>query len=191
LTIAFATAARAQSPVIWPNSSGSMTNWPNASGSPVFGLPVLSLPDFGNTAVEPDSNQISNTFNDGNVFTAPATGTYTTLHVYCETVGAGTHYFGIYPAPGGDPSGQTLIYGGTLSNCPGGFAQWDSEAVAVPVVAGQQYAITFTTTGVLWTFSGSGGSEFYGSPGGGPLPNTLPAISGTGGKLISVFLSKP
>lgn len=153
---------------------------------------VAGLPVFGNTIVEPTVVG-AQFFTLGDYFVAPASGTYTTAHVYCSSTGTATQYFAVYNATSAPAvNGQTLI-AQTLVTCPS-VAGWATAAISVPVVSGNTYFFVGsnnTTTSVfnlVWDTT-SGVGAWVGNPGTSP-PATASGFTNQPG-LFSMYLSNP
>jgi hypothetical protein len=148
---------------------------------------VSSLPNFGNTTIGASGFNTVGTFLAGSYFTAAHSGTYVTFHIYCQSA-VGTSYFGVYPAPGGNASGQTLIAQGTY-NCA---STWATGAISVPVVAGNTYFFAAQTSastfGIAW--DSTTGSAAFALGVGGTMPTTAPALTSQTGN-YSMYLSQP
>lgn len=161
------------------------------AGGPCAG--AASLPILGNNVQEPTANNSANTFSAGTYFVAPATGTYTTFHVYASCSSAASAWFGVYPATSApSASGTTLISQGTFT-CPA-TAAWVTGSITVPVVQGNTYWLAAranaTNFNLFWTTST--GTAAYEPQGGssGAFPTTNPTVTNQAG-LYSLYLSKP
>lgn len=148
---------------------------------------VSSLPNFGSSSIGP-TNRTTGGFAIGTYFTAPATGTYTTVHLYCSST-AGTTYVGIYPAPSGNASGQTAVAIRTVS-CPS-TAAWASNSISAPVTSGAQYLLITSSTSSenIWYDSTTGNQGYFSTS--SALPTTLGTIINSGTSTLSMYLSKP
>jgi hypothetical protein len=148
----------------------------------------FSLPNFGNSTDDPSSNVVGS-FLAGSYFTAPVTGTYTTFHIFCSS-GTGTSYFGVYPAPGGNASGQTLIAQGTYQCAAGGGLV--SGSISVPVTAGTEYFFAAQTSAATFAiaWNSATGNAAFAAGAGAPLPTTAPTLTNQTGNYL-MYLSKP
>jgi hypothetical protein len=166
--------------------------WSQGPTLPFGFVPVSSagLPNLGNTTIEP-SHSPGDYYID-QVFTASATGTYVTYHFYCSGDGTTNAVVGVYPAPGNDASGQTLISSVNLA-CPA-TAAWLTGTISAHVTSGSPYALLYSgKTATMPYASTSAGTGQYSNISytyTGTLPSSCPTMIATA-FTISEYLSTP
>jgi hypothetical protein len=152
--------------------------------------PAASLPNFGNAVQGPTQNSTLTSFYSlGSYFVAPASGTYTTAHVYCLGSGSANQYVAIYNTSAGSLNGQSRVAYGTVT-C-GVTAGWVTGTISAPVVSGTTYFLSlFGTTGALYGYwDSTTGTAAFDNISGIP-PVTASGWTNQTGK-YSIYLTAP
>jgi len=156
---------------------------------------TITIPNFGYSVVGSSSASSSGYLN-GSIFTASATASYTTVHLYCSsTGGTGTALVGVYNSTSTTPSNESQVgsTSGTIT-CPS-TAGWATASISASLTSGTLYALAVSVSGstVLIYWAGTVAAGFQATYAyTGSMPNPFPTFTGgTDSDNDSLYLSNP